>query len=469
MISTLTFIFPIIFLASFVVALIDVYKGKGDGIFIFLIFGLSLYTTAMSVTFMLGLKSIIPIFQFFKEVMVLCVLTLNILSLKRRPRFHIIDYLIFAFLGYTFIYAILPIGEHSFFERLLAFKSTSFYIIVYFTGRFFDAKKVYINKYFNYIVLLTIAAGAVLLVEVLMYQQLQLFTGFAEYCYYFFNMEPSGMFGLSTTFDSDSGLRRFASFFANPLEHAAATLLALAVIAALFTRDNNRFKPTNMGMLALAATALSITFALSRAPLAAYFFMIYIYALITHKKYITNMVHIGVGAVAIYLFYLFTQFDANNKSGLIAVLMNTIDFSDPSSVGHVVQWAEGIMAMIQSPMGLGMGTSGRVAGTLGENVGGENQFIIIGVQAGIIALLLYLTIYILFVKMGFKWIKSLKGKERKVCMAVLLIKVGFFIPMLTSEVESSSYLSYMNWLLSGLFVSIIMQQHSPQLQPATND
>ncbi len=463
------FIFPLIFITSFFVALREVYRGKGDGIFIFLIFGLSLYTTAMSVSFMLGLKGIIPVFQFFKEVLVLCVLTLNVLSLKQRPRFHLLDYLIFAFLGLTFIYAILPIGEHTFFERLLAFKSTSFYIVVYFTGRFFDARTIYINKYFNYVVLLTIAAGAVLLVEVIMYQQLQLFTGFAEYCYYFFNIEPAGMFGLSTTFDSDSGLRRFASFFSNPLEHAAATLLALAVIAALFTRDNNKFKPTNMGLLALAATALSITFAISRAPLAAYFFMIYIYALITKRKYITNVVHLGVAAGAIYLFYLFTQFDANNKSGLIAVLMNTIDFSDPSSVGHIVQWVEGILAMIQSPMGLGLGTSGRVAGTLGENVGGENQFIIIGVQAGIIALFLYLAIYILFVKTGLKWLNKLKGKERKVCMAVLLIKVGFFIPMLTSEVESSSYLSYMNWLLSGLFVSIIMQQHSTPLQPAPND
>ena len=33
------FIFPLIFITSFIVALRDVYKGKGDGILIFLIFG----------------------------------------------------------------------------------------------------------------------------------------------------------------------------------------------------------------------------------------------------------------------------------------------------------------------------------------------------------------------------------------------------------------------------------------------
>jgi hypothetical protein len=463
------FIFPLIFIASFIIALREVYQGKGDGMLTFLIFGLSMYTTAMSVTFMLGLKVLIPIFQFFKELLVLCVLLLNIFSLKQRPRWHLLDYSIFGFLTLTTIYAILPIGEHTFFERLLSLKSISFYIVVYFTGRLFDPKTVYVNKYFSYVVLLTIAAGAVLVVEVSMYQQIQLFTGFTEYCYYFFNIEPAGLFGLSTTFDSDSGLRRFASFYSNPLEHAAATLLAMSIILALYTRDNNKFKPTSIGVLALIATALSITFAISRAPLAGYFFMIYIYALITKKKYITHVVHFGVAAGAIYLIYLFSQFDANNKSGLLAVLMNTIDFSDPSSLGHLAQWAEGIFAMVQNPMGLGLGTSGRVAGTLGENVGGENQFIIIGVQAGIFALLLYLAIYVMFIKTGLKWFNKLQGKERKVCMAVLLIKIGFFIPMLTSEVESSSYLSYMNWFLSGLFISIIMQPANPSVQPVIND
>ncbi|MDB5159530.1 MAG: hypothetical protein JWR50_4237 [Mucilaginibacter sp.] len=447
----------------------EVYKGKTEGILLFFIFGLSMYTTAMSVAFMLGFKDFIPVFQFFKEILVLSVLTLNILNLKYRPRFHLLDYAILAFLGYTFIYAILPIGEQGFVDRLLAFKSTSFYIVVYFAGRLLDPKTVFVNKYFNYIIMLTIAAGAVLLVEVAMKQQLQLFTGYADYCYYFFNIEPSGIFGLSTTFDSDSGLRRFASFFNNPLEHAAATLLALSVIAALYTRDDNKFKPTDIGVLAIIASFLSIIFALSRAPLAAYFFIIYIYALVTKKKYITGTVHVGVGLAAVYLIYLFTQFDSNNHNGLIAVLMNTVDFSDPSSVGHLVQWVEGVMAMIAHPFGLGLGTSGRVAGSLGENVGGENQFIIIGVQAGIIALLLYLAIYVMFIKTSLKWLPRLRGKERKVCMAVLLIKVGFFIPMLTSEVESSSYLSYMNWFLSGLLISMIMYPVKPQLQPANDN
>jgi O-antigen ligase len=459
------FIFPLIYIISFIVAFREVLKGNRAGVLIFLIFGLSIYTTAMSVAFMLGLKDIIPFLQPFKEIIIITVFILNIAALKYRPRFHIIDYAILGYLVYTIIYAILPIGDQGLVNRLMALKSTSFYIVVYFTGRLFDPKTVYINKYFNYIILLTIAAGAVLLVEVVAQSPLQFHSGYFDYSYYFFNLDADGAFGLQTTFTSDSGLIRFASFFTNPLEHASATLFALAVIAGLYTRDDNKFNINGIGIIAMGASLLSILFALSRAPLASYFIMIYVYALLTKRKYITNTIHVAFGLIAIYFVYQFFQFE-NKQSGLIAVAMNTIDFSDPSSIGHIEQWAEGILAMAQHPFGLGLGSSGRVAGSLGENVGGENQFIIIGVQAGVMALLLYLYIYILFIKTSLKWLPKLAGKERKVCMTVLLLKIGLFIPLLTSEVESSSYLSYMNWFLSGLLISIIMQpKATTQTQP----
>ncbi|MEX8548378.1 MAG: O-antigen ligase family protein [Mucilaginibacter sp.] len=338
----------------------------------------------------------------------------------------------------------------------MALKGLSFYIMVYFMGRFFDPKTIYINKYFSYIILLTIAAGAILLVEVAAQSPLQFHSGYFDYSYYFFNLDSSGAYGLQTSFTSDSGYIRFGSFFTNPLEHATATLLALAVIAGLYTRDDNKLNINGIGLLALGATFLSILFALSRAPLASYFIMIYVYALVTKRKMIVNAIQTLLGLSAVYIAYLFYQFE-NNHSGIIAVILNTIDFSDPSSVGHLLAWVEGIASIIQYPFGLGLGSSGRVGATLDQNIGGENQFIIIGVQAGIIAMVLYLLVYVMFIKTSLKWLPLLKGKERKVCMTVFLIKIGLLISTLTSEIESSTYLSYMNWFLSGLLINMIMQ------------
>ena len=111
--------------------------------------------------------------------------------------------------------------------------------------------------------------------------------------------------------------------------------------------------------------------------------------------------------------------------------------------------------MIASPLGLGLGESGKVSSALGQNIGGENQFIIIGVQAGVIALGLYMLIYILLIKNAYQRFFISRGKERKVCLALLLMKIGFIVPLMTSNFESYIYISYISWFISGLFVHMI--------------
>lgn len=461
------FVFLLIYLASFVISLRDVIRGKTASVLTFIIFGLSLYYTAMSVAFILGLAKVIPAFQVFKELLIILAFITNVLRLKSRPRLHLIDYLILIYFGYLCSYAVLPIGAQSFNEKLVALKSHSFYLVVYFTARLTDIKEVYISKYFNYIILLAIAAGIVLTGELIVGAHLQTFTGYADYSYYFFNFEPEGNFRLNWTFESDGGRPRHASFFTSPLEFATATVFALATILGLFTDDRNKLRINEWGMAALGATLLAIIFAISRAPLASYGLVIYVYALVTNKKRIVHAVHAIVLLAALYIAYLFLGISTSQK-GLTEVLMNTIDFSDPSSAGHVIQWVIGIMAMVSHPLGLGLGSSGRVAGSIGETIGGENQFIIIGVQAGIFALLLYLTIYIMFIKKSISWLRVLAGKERKLCLTVLLMKVGILISLFTSEVESSSYVSYLNWFFSGLLISTVMQYRAASKEVTTN-
>lgn len=461
-------IFPLLYVLAFAASLREIYKGHHGGILIFIIFGLSTYLTVMPIAFTNNLGFLIPFLQFFKEILVLVVLFLNILALKYRPRFHLIDYVVFAYLAYNILYALLPIGEQGFADRLIALKSTSFYIVVYFTGRLIDPRTVFISKYLNFLLILTIAAGIILLGEVIINQHLQTITGYADYSYYFFNYEPAGSYGLNTTFESEGGYKRFASFFASPLEHAAAALLAISAILALYTTEDNRFKINNLGMFALGASVLSIIFALSRAPLAAYILIVYVYALITKQKTLAKAFHAMGVCVFIYILYLFSGF-SGKKDGLVEVLMNTIDFSNPSSVGHVVEWLAGINSIIEHPLGIGLGSSGRVGGSLGENIGGENQFLIIGVQTGILAMAAYLAVYIMFIRTGIRGLRYLKGNERKLCLLVLLMKIGLLIPSLTSEVESSSYISYMDWFLSGLLISVIMRPRETSIELVNND
>lgn len=451
------FIFPLVYVCSFILSVRELIRGNKQGMLLYLIFGLSIYTTALSVTFNMGLKDLLIPLQFFKEIIIAIVFISSLWHLKRTLRFHFIDYAIFAFFVYTLLYALLPIGEQGFMNRMLTFKTVSFFAIVYFTGRLVNPQHIYISKYFHYIMLLSIAAAGLMLYEIITDQHLQSLTGYADYNYYIFNFDPTGHYGLSWTFESEGGFKRFASFFASPLEHAGATLIALAVIAAVYTNDEYKFKPDAFGWLAVGATLLSIIFAISRSAFVSYFIMIYFYCIITRNTYLIKRIHLSIFIAICYLLFLLTQND--NYDGLLQdVILNTLNFTHPSSVGHVLEWVQGIVSIAENPLGLGLGSSGRIGGTLGENIGGENQYIIIGVQAGIIALALYLAVYISFIKTARNWYYKLTLREKKLCLAILLIKIGFIIPSLTSETESSVYISYLTWFLSGIFISIISEK-----------
>lgn len=458
-------VFPLVYISSFLISLRDIIRGKRESVVLFLILALPIYITSLSVTFSFGLNNYIKFLQPLKELIVIFLLGTQIWTLQGKIRLHKIDFVVIAFFFYTFLYALLPIGEQSFSNRLIAFKSLSFFPLIYFSGRLFDFRKIYLSKYFHLILLAGILAASVTLFEVFFSQHFQTLTGYADYNYYVFNVEPTGSYGLSYTFESEGGFKRFASFFANPLEHAAATLLALAVLAAVCTTDNNKFRFNNFTGAAFVATGISILLALSRSPMVGYFLIIYVYALINKRKQILYAINLFIMSLVLYFFYWI-----NNKD-IQELILNTINFSNPSSVGHVLEWIEGVNSMIKNPLGIGLGTSGRVGGSFGETTGGENQFLIVGVQTGIIAVIIYLFIYYSLIKESWNLYPTLKGKEKKLCLALLLMKVGFITPFLTSELESSSYISYITWFFSGLFVGVIAQKKSsnPSIRTANDN
>jgi len=155
----------------------------------------------------------------------------------------------------------------------------------------------------------------------------------------------------------------------------------------------------------------------------------------------------------LYVFYIL-------EGDLYDFIINTITFQNESSLGHVLEWLDGINAMASQPWGLGLGESGRVSMTNKNNTGGENQFIIIGVQVGVLAMALYSYIYFKLIKTGMQQLKITAGKEWKIMLAIVLIKIGMFVPMFTSYIDSYIYLSYFSWFLSGYMINHIQNRQS---------
>jgi hypothetical protein len=446
------FVFPILYVSFFIATLRSLAANQVKGIMLFIIFGLPIYTIALSVTYLYGFTEWIPYLQAFKELTILLFLGYAFLNIQQQFQWQWMDKIMAGFAIYACLYIFLPIGSYGFTQKLLAFKSISFFPFIYFTGRLINFKKINLTEIFSFIGLLTIGAALVLAYELVTYTHLQTQTGYALYNQHFYNQDPTGNHGLSWTFEIESGIKRFASFFSTPLEFSAATLVATSALAALITNNKNQFRFNTFTQLVLLSTLASIFFALSRSSFVSYCIIIYMYAWVTNKKQLVKYIHWGIITVVLTISFFAIQND------LVEFAIDTITFSNASSIGHMLEWINGMEAISKQPLGMGLGESGRMSAFEGLNTGGENQFIIIGVQLGLVGLGLYLAAYVLTIKHSIKTIKTQTGKIRRLAIFVLLVKIGLFIPLFTAEVESYIYISYTTWFLTGLLFNMLAQK-----------
>ena len=442
-------IFPLVYFASFFYSVKETLSKQHDGILIFFIFGLPIYITTLSILNLYGLGDFIPLVQYTKEIIVLITLGLLIYELEEYPSLTNLDKIILVYFFYNLIYIFLPIGGYSIFEKAIAFKNIAFFPFIYFIGRLIKPETIWVSKYKILICIIAIASGSVLLLEIATYTHLQSITGYSDYNFTFLGIEPTGHDGLTWTFEIEGGIKRFASFFANPLEHAAATLLTIAVLIALMSKQDSANR--NIILLTILAALLSVVFALSRASLAGFLLVIYIFAIVTKKKKILLAFHIAMAVILIVILYFLTDHT------LSEFIINTFNFSNSSSLSHLVEWVDGIESITAHPLGIGLGESGRIAGELGLNTGGENQLIILGVQTGIISISLYISMLIISIHWSIKLFTKSSGKSKQLGILLFVFKVGMIIPMLTASIESYLYISYLGWFLTGLLSSIYQQ------------
>jgi hypothetical protein len=435
-------LFALVYAAGFIYALREILARRYEQILVFFLLSLPLYITSLSSLHQAGLGVLVPVFQYSKEIIMVITLAMLVFQLDAWPKLNLLDKLVLAYFIWNLMYVFLPLGSFGLYDKLIAFKNVSFFPLIYFIGRLMQPEKIWLSKWQSWILVLTIAAGVVILFEALSSTHLQTFTGYAEYYRKYFGVDPTGNYGLSWTFEIEGGSRRFASFFANPLELAAATLLSGAVLVAMFIK--NKIEEPRLFQAALLFSILCVVFALSRASLAGYFMASYLFFLINGNKKILWVYHGLFIAVAIVFIY----FLANDIIG--EFILNTFTFTNTSSLSHLVEWVDGIEAIGRSPMGLGLGESGRVAGELGLNVGGENQIIIIGVQSGIVAIGLYVLMYAVTIGWSAKLFLKGEGKEQQLGIMLFILKIGMIVPVLTAAVESYLYISAIGWFLVGL-------------------
>ena len=111
------------------------------------------------------------------------------------------------------------------------------------------------------------------------------------------------------------------------------------------------------------------------------------------------------------------------------LIEDTITFQSTSSLGHLLEWIQGLISIYENPFGIGLAMSGNAGGVDQIiKVGGENQFLIYGVQMGLISILLYFLILTISILNSFSvYLQSSNRDEKSVGFIAGLTKFGLLI------------------------------------------
>ena len=445
-------------IASFLGLLIisGLLRNPGNLLVIYLV-GLPIYTISLSILYnYTGSHTLIKAIQPWKEVLAFLVLIIAGVGILLKFRFKsliLLDYLIFIYLSLNILYLIVPLGS-DFLVRLYGMRANAFFVVIYLLGRFVPLTLRQQKIIFKSLVGIGALAGFVVIVEIVALPvDWPARIGLMKYLNAFFGIEPIGHYGLTWTFETSTAIRRYSAFFANPLELASSTIITgAAAFFAIFS-----FKRQTRGRLfsiiSFILISLSLLLAISRASLVAFFILLPVMCIWLQKVrlglFILLIAVIGIGGLLVFA-----------DPGLIEFTWETVSFQNTSSQGHLQGWIEGARAILEYPFGLGLGTSGHVGSRFGNQVGGENQFIIIGVELGILGMTLYISILILSIYYALRAFHITEGITKGLCFVAAASKFGLLIPTFTAHIEVYIFAMFISWWLVGFS---IQQLRSPIL------
>src|SRR5690554_806831 len=424
-----------------------VLKGQWEYVIFFMCLYLPFYTSILGIVFQATDSTVaVAVFQYLKELFLL--LGLASFILYQRDFFgygfklNLVDKLLLAFLSLAVIYLFLPLGEAAFINKLLYLKNTLLMGAFYFLGRNTFLRETQVSLLFKGIMSIAILAFGLNILEKLLGTHFQQFTGYALFNYAVNGIEPSGNYGLTWTFETQTTGMRLASFFSDPLELASSCLMAFSVglIWYLTTKRENG----GLYVLVMVAAVGSLFFSSSRAAFMAFFIMVFFIAVVFR---LYRLLFLGASIFGLLVIYIL--FFASDD--LYYFVYDTLTFQNESSIGHVLAWVIGLESMISNPFGIGLAMSGNV-GSVEEDVrvGGEDQFLISGVRLGFIGMIIYIAI------LAFGIIKSLKVFRKspnlnnaRIAFVAAVTKFGLLLPLFTANAELYLYVSLLTWWMLG--------------------
>ena len=406
-----------------------------------------------------GSNLLVAAVQPWKEALALGALLLAAvytLLFVRRLRIQRLDVLMLLYLGLNLLYLLLPWGN-PFVARLYGFRALTFLVIIYFAGRSVPlAPRRQAQIVYSLLLLGLLTGLAALIDRFLLPIDWPARIGLGNYLSRVANLAQDvsavGPLGLPWTYWTAGMERRSSAFFANPLDLAAS--VHLTGVAALVVAATTRLG-TWRGLLArvvFVLAGLALVLSISRMSMAIFALECLLVTILLRKQRLT-LLFIAAGCFG-FAGLMLTDFRA--------FIWETLTFRNPSAVGHLLEWQEGLFAMLRAPLGLGPGTSGLVGARLGTQVGGENQYVTIGVQLGVLGLLLYLALQVTAVGAALHVFRRTTGVTRVLALVAGVSRVGIALVAFTADLETYVFSAFVSWWLIGWVGQVMGQQAGQQ-------
>ncbi len=427
------------------------FKGKWNYFIFFLLGFLPFYITSLSVIYLYsGSPGLLTIFQVVKELIVVAAAILFVFY-QRKPFEYPIslrstDAFFLGFMLLATLYLFLPLGEATFLNKMLYYKSILIPALIYFLGRNTSFSDFEINRVFYLIFAVAVGAFLVNCIEsYILNAHLQQFSGYALYNQEINNIDPTGHFGLTWTFETSAVTKRLAGFFSDPLELASSVLIGFSSGLIWFLTSRKEYNWPYL--IIMLCSVGSLTFSASRAAFVAFFVMLFFIALVFKLYRLIAMGFIGISVFVIYVLFFASD-------DFYYFVIDTLTFENTSSVGHVVEWLLALESMIASPTGIGMAMSGNFGSVEDDlRVGGENQFLIYGVQFGWLGMLLYIGMLWTGIRHAIKVFNTSDNLNiSRIAFVAGTVKVGLLLPLFTANVEIYAYVSWVSWWMVGISV-----------------
>jgi hypothetical protein len=363
--------------------------------------------------------------------------------LNRKFKFSHLDILILGFLSLVTLYLFIPLGEATFLSKAIYAKNIYLIGIVYFFGRNTDLSFENWNKILKILIGLILFSFTIALSESIVETHLHSFLDYSKYNLEINDIDPQGNYGLNWSFESQGAKPRYASLFADPLEFSASLILFFVI--SLWYFIHSKFRINKFFYLSLISiVGFSFFLALSRASMFSAI-LVLILALYISKNYKVLL----MGGIFIFLLFFHLYFFSEEETRYL--IQDTLSFQNTSSLGHLVEWIEGILSIYENPFGIGLAMSGNASGVdQSIKIGGENQFLIYGVQMGFVSIILYLLILIKSIWNSLRlYIKSHNSNIKSIGFITGLTKFGLLIPLFTANAELYLFVALFSWYLVG--------------------